>query len=100
MTNNDLKTQQIMDNIELWAVNNAINLINVIYKNQSSRQSKLTKDYMKTSKRVREARKKLAKTPQGKKGQEIWDGPGTTYVPLQDYVYKLNRLQISKSCQK
>ena len=36
---------------------------------------------MKTSKRAREARKKLAKDPAGKKGQEIWDGPGTTYVP-------------------
>ena len=67
MTHNDLKTQQNMDNIEVWAANNAINLINVIYKNQSSRQSKLTKDYMKTSKRAREARKKLAKDPARKK---------------------------------
>ena len=71
-----------------------------LFKNQTSEQPKLTKEYMKTSKRVREARKKLAKDPAGKKGQEIWDGPGTSYVPLQYYVYKLNRLQISKSCQK
>ena len=55
---------------------------------------------MKTSKRAREARKKLAKDPAGKKGQEIWDGPGTTYVPHQNYVYKINRLQISKSYRK
>lgn len=53
---------------------------------------------MKTSKRAREARKKLAKDPAGKKGQEIWDGPGTTYVPRQDH--KLNRLRISKSYQE
>ena len=52
-----------------------------LFKNQRSRQSKLTKEYMKTSKRAREARKKIAKDPAGKKGQEIWDGPGTTYVP-------------------
>ena len=31
MTYNDLKTQQIMENIGLWAANNAIILINVIY---------------------------------------------------------------------
>ena len=47
---------------------------------------------MKTSKSAMEARKKPANNPAGKKGQEIWDGPGTTYVPRQDY--KLNKLQI------
>ena len=31
MTYNDHKTQQIMENIGLWAVNNAINQINVIF---------------------------------------------------------------------
>ena len=31
MTYKDLKTQQIMENIGLWAANNAIILINVIY---------------------------------------------------------------------
>ena len=31
MTYNNLKTQQIMENIALWAANNAIILINVIY---------------------------------------------------------------------
>ena len=36
--------------------------------------------------------KKPAKNPAGKKGQEIWDAPGTTYVPHQDY--KLIKMQI------
>ena len=31
MTYNDHKTQQVMENIALWAVNNAIILMNVIY---------------------------------------------------------------------
>ena len=87
--------QQIMENIGLWAANNAINLI---YWRTIKDHDKLIKEYMKTSKRAREARKNLPKTPQGKKRQEIWDGPGTTYVPRQDH--KLNRLQISKSYQE
>ena len=40
---------------------------------------------MKASERARVARKNLPKNPVGKKGQEIWDGPGTTYVPRQDF---------------
>ena len=101
MTYNDLKTQQIMENIGLWHCEQRHHSDQRdLFKNQSSRQSKLTKEYMKTSKRAWEARKKLGKDPAGKKGQEIWDGPGTTYVPHQDYVYKINRLQISKSYQK
>ena len=35
-------------------------------------------------------KKPAPKNPVGKKGQEIWDGPGTTYVPRQDlYINKL-----------
>ena len=31
-------------------------------------------------------KKPAPKNPVGKKGQEIWDGPGTTYVPRQDSI--------------
>ena len=68
-----------------------------LFKNKRSGQSKLTKEYMKTSKQARRP-EKPAKNPTEKKGQEIWDGTSTTYVPRQDL--KLNRLQISKSYQK
>ena len=32
-------------------------------------------------------KKPAPKNPIGKKGQEIWDGLGTSYVPRQDYMY-------------
>ena len=39
------------------------------------------------------------KNPVGKKGQEIWDGPGTSYVPLPG-LYILNKLlKITKSAK-
>ena len=34
--------------------------------------------------------KTCPKKPEGKKGQEIWDGPGTSYVPRQDSIYEIN----------
>ena len=47
-------TQQIMENIGLWAANNANDQSDLL-KSKRSRQSKLKKEYMKTSKRAREA---------------------------------------------
>ena len=72
--------QQIMENIGLWAANNAINLI-YWKNNQRSRQAKLIKVYMKTSKRAREARKNLPKTPQGKKDRKSGTGQAQLTSP-------------------
>jgi len=32
-------------------------------------------------------KKPALKNPVGRKGQEIWDGPGTSYVPRQESIY-------------
>ena len=54
-----------MENIGLWAAKNANDQSHLL-NNKRSRQSKLKKEYMKTSKRARQAGK-VAKNPAGKK---------------------------------
>ena len=55
--------QQIMENIGLWAANNAMNRIYWRTIKDHDNEAKLIKEYMKTSKQAREARKNLPKTP-------------------------------------
>ena len=42
--------------------------------------------------------KTCPKNPVGKKGQKIWDRPGTSYVPRQDSIYH-KLLKITKSAK-
>ena len=45
-------------------------------------------------------KKTTPKNLEGKKGQEIWNGPGTSYVPGPPGLYILNRfLKITKSAK-
>ena len=72
-------SQQILEKLYwIWPGSNAIT-----HFNDSQKMNIATAKVLKLKLYVKIA----PKNPVGKKGQEIWDGPGTSYVPHQDSIY-------------